>query len=56
MEGDGKEISQKDTQFISIHSLRMEGDPLRQWQSRRIEISIHSLRMEGDETVRNTDV
>ena len=26
MEGDGKEISQKDTQFISIHSLRMEGD------------------------------
>ena len=24
----GKEISQKDPQFISIHSLRMEGDPL----------------------------
>ena len=36
---------------ISIHSLRMEGDPggsTGQWLSR--EISIHSLRMEGDVT------
>ena len=34
--------------FISIHSLRMEGDPMFFTQFRRFLISIHSLRMEGD--------
>ena len=33
---------------ISIHSLRMEGDPLIYWVFWFIHISIHSLRMEGD--------
>ena len=34
--------------FISIHSLRMEGDsPVGGWET-LIDISIHSLRMEGD--------
>ena len=33
---------------ISIHSLRMEGDPHRHRQGSRSAISIHSLRMEGD--------
>ena len=35
--------------FISIHSLRMEGDHERTFQCGTITISIHSLRMEGDE-------
>ena len=35
--------------YISIHSLRMEGDPLLACRSFQcIPISIHSLRMEGD--------
>ena len=33
---------------ISIHSLRMEGDPFRTLLSSMLFISIHSLRMEGD--------
>ena len=33
---------------ISIHSLRMEGDPLPDLAGEILEISIHSLRMEGD--------
>ena len=33
---------------ISIHSLRMEGDPLAQRAEHNPAISIHSLRMEGD--------
>ena len=35
---------------ISIHSLRMEGDPKPPTQSESQKISIHSLRMEGDDT------
>ena len=34
--------------FISIHSLRMEGDMRTQLTPKRFSISIHSLRMEGD--------
>ena len=34
---------------ISIHSLRMEGDPVSSGKTIRQSISIHSLRMEGDE-------
>ena len=34
--------------YISIHSLRMEGDPLAQRAEHNPAISIHSLRMEGD--------
>ena len=34
--------------FISIHSLRMEGDLFSGKSEREIDISIHSLRMEGD--------
>ena len=34
---------------ISIHSLRMEGDPWDvAWDVLKLIISIHSLRMEGD--------
>ena len=33
---------------ISIHSLRMEGDPFTPKPARIMTISIHSLRMEGD--------
>ena len=36
--------------FISIHSLRMEGDLGGTQQMTVINISIHSLRMEGDAT------
>ena len=37
------------SKFISIHSLRMEGDSLEQFQqAAERHISIHSLRMEGD--------
>ena len=35
-------------EFISIHSLRMEGDRLQCRNADRYYISIHSLRMEGD--------
>ena len=35
-------------QGISIHSLRMEGDPAGKRSCRILAISIHSLRMEGD--------
>ena len=35
--------------YISIHSLRMEGDPVSSGKTIRQSISIHSLRMEGDE-------
>ena len=36
-------------QLISIHSLRMEGDPWDvAWDALKLIISIHSLRMEGD--------
>ena len=35
--------------FISIHSLRMEGDRMYEGKlAMDIDISIHSLRMEGD--------
>ena len=34
--------------YISIHSLRMEGDDFVDHVSQKAEISIHSLRMEGD--------
>ena len=34
--------------FISIHSLRMEGDRLLFFWLEFFDISIHSLRMEGD--------
>ena len=34
--------------FISIHSLRMEGDFFYEVDDSEVEISIHSLRMEGD--------
>ena len=37
------------TTCISIHSLRMEGDPVSSGKTIRQSISIHSLRMEGDE-------
>ena len=36
------------TAWISIHSLRMEGDNLSKLSCREVIISIHSLRMEGD--------
>ena len=36
---------------ISIHSLRMEGDPVSSGKTIRQSISIHSLRMEGDNYV-----
>ena len=36
------------TTCISIHSLRMEGDPVSSGKTIRQSISIHSLRMEGD--------
>ena len=36
--------------FISIHSLRMEGDFMRRSFEKGYDISIHSLRMEGDNT------
>ena len=36
------------TLFISIHSLRMEGDSLFSKHFTNVHISIHSLRMEGD--------
>ena len=35
--------------FISIHSLRMEGDLSSRISVDRTDISIHSLRMEGDQ-------
>ena len=35
-------------QPISIHSLRVEGDPAVQYDAPRESISIHSLRVEGD--------
>ena len=38
--------------FISIHSLRMEGDRRIETLSAFVGISIHSLRMEGDSTLR----
>ena len=34
--------------IISIHSLRVEGDYLREKYSLDVDISIHSLRVEGD--------
>ena len=34
--------------YISIHSLRMEGDLKEEKEQRKQLISIHSLRMEGD--------
>ena len=34
--------------YISIHSLRMEGDPSLGRKGQAAQISIHSLRMEGD--------
>ena len=34
--------------FISIHSLRVEGDTVAQMCSEDYKISIHSLRVEGD--------
>ena len=38
-------------QYISIHSLRMEGDICSWVSSRQFRISIHSLRMEGDSRI-----
>ena len=38
----------KEYEGISIHSLRMEGDPEKRQGCRHYRISIHSLRMEGD--------
>ena len=35
-------------EYISIHSLRMEGDIDTYYLPSRLSISIHSLRMEGD--------
>ena len=40
--------TRRSTAHISIHSLRMEGDPSALWERCSFEISIHSLRMEGD--------
>ena len=34
---------------ISIHALRVEGDPLRPYLLHKEDISIHALRVEGDE-------
>ena len=49
MEGDDKKWFTESGLFISIHSLRVEGDLFR-WHSafRMVIISIHSLRVEGD--------
>ena len=48
----GGRLSRQTTQltltWISIHSLRMEGDTCTETLGRSIRISIHSLRMEGD--------
>ena len=40
--------------LISIHSLRVEGDKMADWQGDPIKISIHSLRVEGDQKKRET--
>ena len=40
------------TEYISIHALRVEGDPGKQRQLRREQISIHALRVEGDQVHR----
>ena len=39
--------------IISIHSLRMEGDPVLLRRFAEFGISIHSLRMEGDPKARS---
>ena len=49
MEGDPLQPPNWQAHEISIHSLRMEGDPdLYAQLIAEIDISIHSLRMEGD--------
>ena len=49
MEGDGEPGYQPIVQtFISIHALRVEGDPVTVNQRHGIIISIHALRVEGD--------
>ena len=51
MEGDPLQPPNWQAHEISIHSLRMEGDPdLYAQLIAEIDISIHSLRMEGDST------
>ena len=39
---------------ISIHSLRMEGDPITGYDGIVSNISIHSLRMEGDKSIHSS--
>ena len=46
--GRHQQISCRKVRTISIHSLRMEGDPFGELLHSRSYISIHSLRMEGD--------
>ena len=48
MEGDFLQPPVWSGDRISIHSLRMEGDPRFAFRDNSREISIHSLRMEGD--------
>ena len=48
MEGDRDHSVQTGWSFISIHSLRMEGDQQKHQIHLAKIISIHSLRMEGD--------
>ena len=52
MEGDKLELYYPMSIFISIHSLRMEGDnPIYAGKIEWNTISIHSLRMEGDTSI-----
>ena len=49
MEGDFTEDDYLNGKIISIHALRVEGDPIEaQEKSAAGEISIHALRVEGD--------
>ena len=48
MEGDRRPADTLQERVISIHSLRMEGDPPDCYNNPVLGISIHSLRMEGD--------
>ena len=46
-----------DVDAISIHSLRMEGDPvICGFHNNAVRISIHSLRMEGDTMADTTTI
>ena len=53
MEGDFTGVTPEMECEISIHSLRMEGDAMKDDTTKvSITISIHSLRMEGDHRCR----